>query len=174
MTEGSYPDKAELLSNIDQGWSRLQAFIRSLTPEQIATPTDAAGWTVKDHLIHLALWEDGMNALLEHGSRNERMGIPQAMWDDTALNFDDWNAHIQQQNKDVPLQAVLERLESAHAELTGKLRDLPGEELLRPYEFYQADSPGNKAPVIDWIMADTYEHYDEHLPWMQAIANQHK
>ena len=46
----------ELLQHIDQDWTQLMTAIAALTVEQVITP-NADGWTVKDHLAHLAHWE---------------------------------------------------------------------------------------------------------------------
>ncbi len=73
--------KVELLAAIEQGWNGLNAYVDSLTPEQLTTPTDAAGWTAKDHLAHLAVWEDTINALLDKKPRAPHVGIDQALWD---------------------------------------------------------------------------------------------
>ena len=64
MADNPDVSTAELLSRTKLGWDSLQAYIKSLTPEQLTVPTDPAGWTVKDHLIHLAVWEDGIVAVL--------------------------------------------------------------------------------------------------------------
>lgn len=54
--------KDELLIRIEQGWNEFQAYIQTLSAAQLAGPTDAAGWTAKDHIMHLAVWEDGIDA----------------------------------------------------------------------------------------------------------------
>ena len=56
-------------------WSQLQQTLDSLTEEQMTERTDAAGWTVKDHLAHLIPWEQGMIALLKHEPRYAAMGV---------------------------------------------------------------------------------------------------
>ena len=78
--------KAELLEKMRTGWNELLAFIATLTPEQMSTPTDAAGWTMKDHLMHLAVWQEGVYALLEGRDRAAAMGVPQ---DVSIVGFDD-------------------------------------------------------------------------------------
>ncbi len=74
--------RVELLQNIDAGWNRFYGYLKTLSDEQLSTPTDASGWTVKDHLTHLAIWEDGIYGLLMGHSRREQMGIDEATWQD--------------------------------------------------------------------------------------------
>ena len=55
--------------------------------------------------------------------------------------------------------------------LTGPQRplvSLSDEDLHRPYSYYQPGSP-QTAEVIGWIVGNSYEHYDEHRPWIEAI-----
>jgi hypothetical protein len=50
--------KAELLERIEAGFQEINQYLDSLTETQLTQPTDAAGWTAKDHVIHMAIWED--------------------------------------------------------------------------------------------------------------------
>ncbi len=90
---------AELLSRMQEGWESLQAYIKTLSPQQLTEPTDAAGWTVKDHLIHLAVWENGVDAALSRDNRAARMGLTPEQW--ASDDYDIMNAVIQQAHKDM-------------------------------------------------------------------------
>mgnify|MGYP002713116940 CR=1 FL=1 len=158
--------KADLLEQIQAGWENLQAFINSLDEAQFTAKTDAAGWTVKDHLMHLAVWEDGLSGLVNSQPRWERMGVPQDVWDNSG--YDKINAVIQQQHHAMPLEDVLNALQDVHKEVLYHLNKLTDADLELPYKHYQADSPLDK-PIMWWLIANTYEHYAEHIPWMQAI-----
>lgn len=166
QTEISVP---EFLSQLDAGWAELQAFIASLTTEQLTVPADPAGWTVKDHLMHLAVWEDGMNAVLAHQSRLDRMGISAAIWD--SGDYDQINDIIQKRHRADSLASVLAALSGVHAELRGRIAAMSTADLLAPYSDYQPTSTSSD-PVIWKLAGNTYEHYEEHIPWMQAIAEQ--
>ncbi len=75
MTDEESITKAGVLTELDHEWSVLQAFIATLTDAQMTVPTDDAGWTVKDHLIHLVLWLYNVPAIIDGASRPEAMGI---------------------------------------------------------------------------------------------------
>src|SRR5436190_21950917 len=70
-------DKAELIDYVTSAYNEVDALINSLTPEQIARK-DHAGWSIRDHLAHLAQWEAGMSAALRKQPRYEAIGIDAA------------------------------------------------------------------------------------------------
>jgi hypothetical protein len=157
----------ELVNRMERGWDDFQAYLRTLTTEQLTGPKDAAGWTIKDHIIHLAVWEDGIYALLMQQPRHEQMGLDKVLWD--SHDVDAINADIQQRNKDKPLEEVMQTFEDVHKRLVAKIQSMANKDLLRPYKHYDADSTAEK-PVFGWIVGNTYEHYAEHKPWIAAIA----
>src|SRR5262245_46281468 len=91
---------ANLLHRIENGWNDLQSYLATLSAEQLMTPTDAAGWTAKDHVIHLAIWEDGISALLEGQTQREGMQVDVATW---KQGIESINAVVQQRYHDLPL-----------------------------------------------------------------------
>ncbi|HMQ29448.1 MAG TPA: maleylpyruvate isomerase N-terminal domain-containing protein [Chloroflexaceae bacterium] len=42
---------------------------------QLDEPADVAGWTVRDHLVRLAVWAEGIAALLRRDDRWAAMGL---------------------------------------------------------------------------------------------------
>lgn len=157
-----------LLRFIEQGWNDLHAFLDTLTDHQLIIPTDAAGWTVKDHIMHMAVWEKGVYTLLQGKPRHEGMGIDEETWNS---HYDVINAAIQQQHQHMPLDEVLQTFTRVHEQLVEKVAALEDEDLLRPYRYFDPSSEVD-SPIMDRIVANTFEHYREHKPWISAIANQ--
>jgi hypothetical protein len=62
----------------------------------------------------------------------------------------------------------MRRFEETHTRLVTIISALPDEDLSRPITFLQPDDPDER-PVLRKIIGDTYEHYAEHLPWIEAI-----
>lgn len=166
MTDDTPFSKEELLQRMEDGWVEFDAYISSLTEEQLTQPTDNAGWTAKDHLIHLALWAAGITALLDKQPRWDAMGITREL---LAGEYDASNEAIRQQNQHREVDDVLATLRAEHHALAAAAVALTEEELELPYNHYQPDSE-NDRPVWNWIVADSFAHYDEHRPWIEAIV----
>lgn len=157
-----------LLHKLNEGWENLNTFIDSLSQEQLTIPTDEAGWTVKDHLMHLAVWEDGIEAALNKQPRYERMGLDEATWN--SEGYDKKNGVIQQQHQHKSLAEVRQAFQAIHQRMVATLQKMDEADLFRPYSDFQADSQTSH-PIWGYLAGNTFGHYEEHLPWMQAIAN---
>ncbi len=166
MTERARRD--ELLGQIDTGWQELNRYLNSLSDADFTLHSDAAGWTVKDHVIHLAAWEDGVWAMLAGRSRYEQMGVDKAIWD--GHDVDQINDAIYQRHKDLSLADVRKQSNAVHVRFVGAIYTLSDEDLQKPYSHYQPEYADWEDPVIKWIIANSYSHYREHLPWITAIV----
>jgi hypothetical protein len=154
--------KAELLERIRSKRKELAMTIIELDEEELEA-YDEDGWTVKDQLAHLATWERGIAYLLQKRPRYAGMGLDKASWRD--LTMDEINAVIHRHYQDMPLEDVLAYYQEANERLVAAVNALSDEDLYRPYSDFQPDDPGRDSgqPIINWIIGNTYEHYDEHL-----------
>lgn len=160
--------KTELLRRIQVGWDEFHAFLSHYSPDQLSTLKDAVGWTPKDHIVHLALWEDSITALLSGQSQREGLGLDEATW---ASDYDHQNAVLRERYLALTLDEALDLFQRSHAALIAKVEAMSDEDLQRPYKHYQPDSD-REQPVIGWIIGDTYAHYEEHTPWIAAIMDE--
>jgi uncharacterized protein (TIGR03083 family) len=163
MHESLEISKAMLMPRLTEGWEAFNAFLGTLSEEQLTRPTDAAGWTAKDHIIHLAVWERGILALLEGKSRMESMGV--SAWEDG----DVMNEEIRQNHKDLSLEEVLHIFRQVHDNMMQKLDTLSNEQLMLPYYHYDPESERD-IPVIWLVAGNTFQHYAEHQDWIAEIV----
>ncbi|MBE0691193.1 MAG: ClbS/DfsB family four-helix bundle protein, partial [Anaerolineae bacterium] len=155
------------LQRIERGWHELQGYLATLSDEQRTQRTDAAGWTVKDHVSHIVMWEDTINALLDHKARAAHLNIDEATW--KSGDFDKINAILQQRYQAMSWDEVMRMLHDVHRQFLTKLSALSDDDLHTSYKAFQPEAT-NDLPIIQWITGNSYEHYEEHIPWMQAIA----
>lgn len=167
MSDPNQLSRQELFNGIDSHWQALQDSIAPLTEEQLTVPTDAAGWTAKDHLIHVAMWEKAALALLEGKPKREALDIPIEVWEQG--EDDPINAVLQQRYHDLSLDEVLQTLRHNHERLLQKLNTMTEADLLLPHHRYQPDSTDER-PLIQWLPWETAYHYRDHIPWIAAIA----
>lgn len=167
-SEGILSDEFnKLLGKIERAYAEVDAFLAPLTEAQKSELTDAGGWSVKDHLIHMAVWEDGIDALLSHESRDERMSFSAAAPKPRGL--DSINDAIFRQHNGKTLQQVLDAREAIHTRFLHTLRALPDDALQRPIRDFDAESSSNQ-PTEGLIVGNTSAHYRKHLGWMQAVV----
>jgi len=158
--------RQNLLRQLELSWNELQTYLGSLTEEQLTRPTDAAGWTAKDHIMHLAMWENAGLALLEGKSKREAMNITPEIW---AQDDDPINAVVQERYRQMPLDEVMRTLRQNRENMLKKLDMMTEEDLLLPYRHFQPDSTDER-PIIRWVISDTIDHYRDHMPWIAAIV----
>lgn len=169
MSEGTQPfdpaarlTKAELIERIRAKRKELALTIVELDEAELET-YDEDGWNVKDQLAHLATWERGIAFLLQKRPRYAGMGLDKTSWHE--LTMDEINAVVHRHYQDVSLEDVLAYYQEAHERLLAAINALSEEDLFRPYSHFQADEPGKDSgkPIINWIIGNTFEHYEEHL-----------
>jgi hypothetical protein len=119
---------------IETAWARLVELVNQVEEAGGLSRAGADGWTVKDHLVHVAAWEHSLLALIEGHDRERAMGLTGAV--ESAL---------------------------------GKLSDA---DLQKPYSHYQPADPDEKRPVVGWVAGNTYEHYAEHIDWINQLLSE--
>lgn len=166
--------KDELLKELQRASAELDRVLHDLPPGKITDTRDHARWSIQDHLDHLAVWEEGIAALLERSPRWEAMGVDVATV--ARSDPDQVNAIIRARTPKRTLAETRAALRESHDHLLRALRPLTDADLLKTYSHYQPDEPGEDRgnPIIRWIVGNSSVHYREHLPWIEAILKQGK
>ena len=179
----SSPDK--LSSAIDKAWSELQGFLSSITPAQ-ASSQDANGWTIKDHVTHMAVWEASVAILFRGGRRHDAVGIDEAFYLATGLghllgprrpaekdaSFDQINEVIKTRHQDLPLSEALTMMSDAHKGLMVNARSLTEANLQTTVsDFFPLAPRGDDRTMATFIFDNTADHYLEHLQWMKDLVD---
>lgn len=169
MTEVKFPkDKDELVRYIAEGYEEVNALIGSLTGDELNRP-GGEGWSIKDHLAHLAAWEAGIVALLNRQPRWDAMGLSEEIVennDETSMND-----LVHERVTRLSADEVRAWFADVHTAMLDTLSRLTTEDVLRPYADYEVGTRGraNQQMVASSIIGNTYGHYAEHLEWMRQL-----
>ena len=156
-----------VIAPIEEGWAELNGLVDSLGPLGL-TITAPDGWAVKDHLVHIAAWEHSLLALLDGSDRRSAMGVPGVEEETDAVNAAVWALH-----RDKTPEQALSYFRNAHAALMRLLDSMSDAELQLPYNHYQPNDPRSESdnrPVVDWVAGNTYDHYAEHIEWINQLV----
>jgi uncharacterized damage-inducible protein DinB len=156
-----------LIGRIEASWNDLLERVMKLGPGglMLAAPD---GWTVKDHLAHVATWEHSLIGLIEGRDRLPAMGVHEPLGEDT----DAINAAIQKLHAGETPEQALKYFRDSHASLMAVLEKLSEADLQKPYSHFQPADPDERRPVVNWVAGNTYEHYAEHIGWIDQLVKE--
>ena len=159
-------NKTELLERIDDEWAALEQIIDSLDEAQMTVP-DSGGWSIKDNLAHLSVWEEFMRL---HYLQN--LPAPAVLNIDAEIyqrgDENEQNDILQQRSQSRSLVDVLAELHQTHAQVRADLAQIPFADLLKQH---YPDDPEAR-PVLWWVIGNTYEHYLEHRLTIERFIEQ--
>lgn len=161
-----------LLAEMERGRSELYRSITRLSDAEQAAPLTERDWSVADHLVHIAVWMDGIGSALEGKNRWLAMGADGPPGPD---DFDAINERLRAPYQGLAPAEARAMLDGAHERMVARLRGLSLDDLMRPYGHYQPgeERDDNDRPFIHWVIGDTYSHYDEHKGWIEeALRDQ--
>lgn len=162
--------KADLLAANEQSWAALKAGLNRLSEAQMTTVRDPAGWTVQDHLIHLAAWEKSVVYMLAGRPRHEGLGVTEALY--LSGDYDAINEAIYRASQGRSLAEVRGELADGHQALLAALAPLDDSELQQAYSHFLPDEPGDGPgrPALIVVYSNSAHHFAEHLEWIEALA----
>jgi hypothetical protein len=159
MSDLETPTRTEILERIHTERQRLEDFLNALTAEQFTIPGVEPGWTAKDLLAHIAVWEERMVAWITAAQNGE---IPDLPMGDAAV--DALNAATWERDKDISLDEAWRRFHAAHPAAVRIAEQTPDDVLFDPAHYpWRAGRPM-------WFMvaANTYWHYEEHMVGLET------
>jgi hypothetical protein len=171
MSEHRVTTKSELLADIEQAWTALNATLEQLSEAQMTSRHDDQGWTVKDHLIHLVAWERSVVFLLQGQPRSAGLGVEPTIYEHGS--DDDINAIIFQQHYALPLSEAQVEFQAVHQQLLTLLQPLSDANLQRPTKAFLLNEDDDR-PVINLIYGNTAHHFREHRSWIKTLVSEER
>ena len=146
-------DKTVFINTLKQSRAEWEALLAQVDEERMLQPGAAGKWSVKDVIVHVTWSEREMVPIM---STRELVGSE--LWE---LSDDERNEIVYQQNRDRPLQEILQEEQQAYADLLEAAQALSDEDLNDPHRFKQM--PDGWVP---WqiIAGCSFKHYQDHVP----------
>ena len=144
---GARSARDALLDRMDGSWAGFAGAVDRLDPVALSTPT-ASGWTLGAMLAHVTAWHDAT------AFRVQRFGATGHTQPKVEEDDDRFNARVAVETADVPPDRLLTSLRSSYQRLRDAVASLDG-----------LDDDGWVEHVV---AGNTYEHYEEHLPEVEA------
>jgi uncharacterized damage-inducible protein DinB len=155
--------KAELMERIRRERGALERVLNGLSDDDYAA-LGPDGWSVKDHLAHLAAWERKQLALMRGRPPHEGLGVDEETY--RSDDVDRVNAQVHERNRDLALPEVLDALRSAFDEMVSALEGMSEADLQRPNN---PNDPEDTRDLLEGVTGNTYEHDMEHRAWIEAL-----
>ncbi len=134
----------------------------ALTDEQLDVPVEAAnGWSGRDLMGHIVVWQEAALASAKELAVNETSPTKErldAEWDIPGAG-DRMNAEYLERFRAMPIDEVRATFREVAGELRGYLTVVPESRWIK------------HADHQNWFFSETTEHYEEHLPELQAILD---
>lgn len=145
----------ELSEAFEQAWAPFREAVAQADLDR----TTSGGWTVKEMLSHVAFWDETVSAVIPmilRGGGEIPADFPgfasgyEAPEDGTWPHFDEHNAREAAWGRAQSGEAVVKRLDAAHAQALAALEALTPEEV-------------EAEPFRKYVFDEKAAHYEEHL-----------
>lgn len=155
-------DRSELLARIEASRKELEAEISRFDKQDINTPLLPNGWSIKDVVAHIGFWERRIAGLYDILKAGE---IPEGTVDLSTV--DELNNRVYEDNQLIPWGIVQVNEKEAYLALRAVAENAPDDDLFNPDRFPWTQG----TRFAQFIVENTYEHYNDHLPDLRAIRS---
>ena len=156
----------EVIENLRAARAELDASIEGLSPEILDGPTRDGGWTIKDHLAHVAEWQRRGLGVIAGKPPWEGLRIERETWDQLD-GVDDINEILFQRHRNTPLETVLEDFQETGKQVRLTVESMTEADLQR--ELPEEISPRYRR-VVDIVNYNFARHDRSHIDDIRGIA----
>ena len=175
MSDTTLSIKFEMLRKIDEAWKEIETYLAGLTEAQMIDFHDDQGWNVRDHITHMAAWEESVAMLFHRVPRYQTLGIDPVKYSTRQLiinNIDEVNASIRARLQNVSSASALEEFRRIHQLLMMSLGMLSDADLNQTTAgFFPPTLSNDERRLLALIESNTSDHYIEHLPWIKTLVS---
>jgi Mycothiol maleylpyruvate isomerase N-terminal domain len=158
----------ELLSLVDGGWQRALSAVDALGEDRIDLPLLEDGWSAKDVLAHIRLYDAWLLGMLDVGRREEQAGYRSYQTTEEELN--ERNRVHRERDRTLPFAEVRRRALETHEALREELARVPEDRLSLPHGVREEGfAPAADGRALSFLIAiETYFHYRDHAEELEA------
>lgn len=155
--------KEKLLEEIRQEREQFEEKMVKLSKDQMIDPGLEGGWSVKDILAHISVWEFRMIEWLDQALKGEvpELLAPGRSWDD----LDEMNKQSYTENQSKSLSLILSQFQASFLKAIQAVEDTPETALIDPNRFKWRDG----RPLWKIVATIMYWHYKEHGEQITAL-----
>lgn len=166
VRESVIVEKIQMLERIKREYQQLREHIELVLAGGAQDLEGTGGWSPKDILAHIAAWEEVLLRFHIGGEPFEDViEMPGARYHGTS--FDEINAHLLATYESWSEDEVKQFADDIHAALMQKLEALSEQAYQEPAASIAAIGL-NPYPLHEYIAANTFDHYTEHLEVLQG------
>ena len=158
-------DKQDVIQRISDGRNRFIAILDDLSEKEMMIPLEEGGWSIKDYVAHISIWEKRMVewlAVVESGDVPQQLP-PGMTWDD----LDRWNQETYEADRERALTEVLAEFDALGEESVHAVDVIPEDLLMRE----DALEWRSGSPLWEMVAENTFWHYPEHLETIMRWVN---
>lgn len=161
--------KQDLIADTRTSANALFRYAEKLPDEVWLEPTDAAGWTIRDHIAHVAWWDISDVARMRDGTAQPvTLAVSDVEW---SKGIDAINEVIRARTIDASPAAVRTLWQESQSALLTLLASFPERQYQDPAREVGFTDEG-EVRLIDVLTDLLGVHYREHLGYVTAIAEQ--
>jgi hypothetical protein len=157
----------EVLEDVHAARAEIEAIIEQVSPEQMTQVTDDGGWSIKDHLIHIAEWQTRGIGVIEGVASWESLNIDEDTYQSN--DIDSINDIIFNRNQNLDLRDVLVAFRKSQERVIMTLEQMNEDDLERSSPDHIRDQYPR---LIDLIEANFAGHDRDHVEDIRQLANE--
>ncbi|HEY0756654.1 MAG TPA: ClbS/DfsB family four-helix bundle protein [Ktedonobacteraceae bacterium] len=150
-------NKTQLLEQMRGGYSEFEALLTPLSAEQLCTLGVNGEWTIKDILVHLAVWQTRVSLRMEANMHHTEVSFA-VIDNDEQMNA--FNSATFAANRARPLAEVLAEFRASVQRLDALVAAASESDLFETGRFAWL----REGALWQSVAGNTYEHYEEHAP----------
>lgn len=165
-------DRDELLARMAISRDTMLVICGYIDDDALTGPHDAAGWTAKDHVYHLAAWRQIQLARLRGEPEYAAVGLPDQATYNALCDSEDFraiNAHIAGRGRALTPEAVRAQYVAADDALRAAIG---GRDFASLFAEVRAEA-SEGGPLLDTVICNTYAHDEKHEVYILRIAEKH-